>query len=475
MTGYFLLGAGAAAIIFVPSSRVWGKRHAFIIGLVLVVASSFWAANVGSNYNSMIGARVVQGIGCAPYESMLNAAIGDLYFVHQRGWRMAFANLAIFGSAFFTPIITGKITRVMGWYWTMYFVGIFAAVSLPALFLMCPETAYRRAARFNTDLASGSTSSSEEPKNEPENVTAVSGPLEYPGAKIAGITILPSFSPQPVGNANTTLKTFRQSLSLFDGTKTDDSFLTLLFRPLCLIGNPTFIWACFIQGTMIGWTIFIGVIIAAIFIGPPNFWNEAQAGYAYTGAFIGAVFGFGISGIMSDLSAKALTRANKGVYEPEFRLYLVIPMFITGAIGLYGFSITGSQVLSGKYSAFIPLMFFGFEVCSMVIGTVASALYVVDAYRDISIEAFTLMIIFKNFFSYILTYYAVDWVVQGGERTMIIVSSVQMGVCALTIPMYFWGKRCRSFYARHDVFAPLTAISNALGGKSETNVVTSVA
>ena len=40
MTGYFLLGVGAAAVFFVPSARVWGKRHAFVLGLVILVFSS---------------------------------------------------------------------------------------------------------------------------------------------------------------------------------------------------------------------------------------------------------------------------------------------------------------------------------------------------------------------------------------------------------------------------------------------------
>lgn len=46
------------------------------------------------------------------------------------------------------------------------------------------------------------------------------------------------------------------------------------------------------------------------------------------------------------------------------------------------------------------------------------------------------MIIFKNIFSFILTFYAYDWLIFGGiEKTMVAISSVQVVVCALTIPM----------------------------------------
>lgn len=64
------------------------------------------------------------------------------------------------------------------------------------------------------------------------------------------------------------------------------------------------------------------------------------------------------------------------------------------------------------------------------------SLYVVDAHRDIAIEAFTCLIIFKNFFTFGLTFSAYDWLVANGvHSTFIIISSIQVGVCLLSIPM----------------------------------------
>lgn len=40
-------------------------------------------------------------------------------------------NFALFGGAFMTPVVVGKITTVMGWRWPFYFVGIFAGVCVP--------------------------------------------------------------------------------------------------------------------------------------------------------------------------------------------------------------------------------------------------------------------------------------------------------------------------------------------------------
>merc|ERR1711881_390840 len=138
LTGWHLVGVAVGGFIFVPSSRVWGKRHTFLLGTAIVIFSSAWSGASGLDYTSMLWARVFQGIGLAPFEALVNATVGDLYFVHERGKRMALTNLAVFGGAFFTPILVGKITDSIGWEWSFNFVAIFAGVLLPFLIFFVP-------------------------------------------------------------------------------------------------------------------------------------------------------------------------------------------------------------------------------------------------------------------------------------------------------------------------------------------------
>lgn len=84
LTGYHLCGVGVAGLFFVPSARVWGKRHLFLLGNIIVIFSCAWAGASKNNYNSLLWARIVQGVGLAPFEALVNAAVGDLYFVHVR-------------------------------------------------------------------------------------------------------------------------------------------------------------------------------------------------------------------------------------------------------------------------------------------------------------------------------------------------------------------------------------------------------
>lgn len=369
---------------------------------------------------------------------------------------MALSNLALFGGAFFTPVLVGKITHSIGWPWSFYMIAIFCGAMLPFVFFFVPETAFRRNDAFNTDI------------NGQEFVQLNSLPTSKDGYEVQGSRVSanrsspssyvpasveksPAKSPNNQTNVLTLPKvSFARSLLPFNGRKSDESFFKLVLRPLPLFLHPAVLWACLIQGALIGWTVMIGVVLAAIFLGPPLWFDEEKTGYMYTGPFIGAVLGFLLAGLLTDWSARIMTRRNRGVYEPEFRIVLVLAQLVVGCAGLYGFGATAGNV--NKFGWFWPDFFYALEVMGMVLGAVASALYIVDAHRglfiliwirladqvtgDIAIEAFTCLLVFKNLFSFGLTWRAYPWLVSGGiHKIFYIIASVQVVICLLSIPM----------------------------------------
>ena len=157
---------------------------------------------------------------------------------------MAFSNLSLYGGAFFTPVIVGIATDRIGWEWTFWLVAIFSGILFPFLVLFVPETAYRRPAYLNLDTTSkedlastASTANSNEREKDRDEVQEP--PLKEPFLK----TLLP-----------------------FNGRKTDDTFWKILIRPLLLLFHPAIFWGMLTQGTLIGWTVMIGVDIAFIYI-----------------------------------------------------------------------------------------------------------------------------------------------------------------------------------------------------------------
>ncbi|KAL9014951.1 MAG: hypothetical protein Q9173_000405 [Seirophora scorigena] len=296
---------------------------------------------------------------------------------------MALSNLALFGGAFFTPVLVGKITHTIGWEWSFYLVAIFAGALLPLVFFFVPETAFNRPAnQYLETLQDGASNRPTEDQHFPTtNLISDKGhpdtsnptSFEKHDYEAKTHTASPeSIRPQP-------RITFAQSLLPFNGRKSNANFFKLALRPFPLFLHPAVLWACLIQGTLIGWTVMIGVVLAAIFLGPPLWFNEVQTGYMYIGPFVGAVVGFIISGFLADWSTKLMIKRNKGIYEPEFRIVLVAVQLVFGCVGLYGFGVTAQNV--ERYGWFLPDMFFAFEVAGMVMGAVSSALYIVDAHR----------------------------------------------------------------------------------------------
>ncbi|KEF63053.1 uncharacterized protein A1O9_01029 [Exophiala aquamarina CBS 119918] len=437
LTAYHLVGVGVAGWLFVASARVWGKRHLFLFGALLMVASSAWGGSTHSNHNyaSLLWSRIFQGVALAPFEALVNACVGDLYFVHERGLRMAITNTCLFGGAFLTPVFVGMIAANMGWQWSFYLLAIFMALGFLLVLFFVPETAYRRDHALELDLlANDSNDAIQTPTVYAEEVSE---------EKTAQTTTIPQ-------SAVPAKATFLQQMMPFNGRKTDENFFKLLFRPFPLFFHPAVMWACLIQGVIIGWTVMVGVILSLIFLGPPLFFNEEKAGKMYTSAFIGSVLGLILSGVYSEVVTNFMIRRNKGKYEPEFRILLVLPTMVTAAIGLYGFGITANDVK--RYGWIVPEVFLAFIIISMVMGAIASAQYLLDAHRDIAVEAFTNLLIFKNMFSFILAYNAYNWVFKIRIRHLFIIfGSLEVAICFLAVPMYIYGKKNRDYFHRHDI------------------------
>lgn len=237
LTGYQLLGVAVGGLLFVPSSRVWGKRHAFLIGNILCIITAIWGGASNHNYKSLLAARFFQGIALAPFEALVNAVVGDLYFVHERGKRMALTNFCVFGGSFMTPIIVGKMSHTLGWQWTFYFVAIFSGVMFPFMFFFVPEVAFKREDKFNTDIIvweSGvmgvrADRTNTDPEKKVEDSSSGSGRIPEE-TTTTGLTTLPK------------RKTFWESLKPFDGRKTDENFFKLALRPFPLMFHPAVFW-----------------------------------------------------------------------------------------------------------------------------------------------------------------------------------------------------------------------------------------
>jgi MFS family permease len=65
----------------------FGRRPVILVCLALLCASSVWAGEANS-YNSLLAARLFQGVGGGAADTLAPDVVGQIFFVHQRGRAM---------------------------------------------------------------------------------------------------------------------------------------------------------------------------------------------------------------------------------------------------------------------------------------------------------------------------------------------------------------------------------------------------
>jgi hypothetical protein len=170
-------------------------------------------------------------------------------------------------------------------------------------------------------------------------------------------------------------------------------------------------------------------------------------GYLSVGPFLGGLLGSIILGATLDPLIKWCAKKNKGVYEPEYCLLGMIPS-VTIVIGLCLFGHFAEQGASFYLTAF----FHGMDLFGIVTAAISASSYILDAFRDISGEIFIMNMVFKNFLFYAFSYFVNDWTAQKGPAIPFYVFGGVSGAMIITTPLFFfWGKRYRSFWCRHNL------------------------
>jgi MFS family permease len=245
-----------------------------------------------------------------------------------------------------------------------------------------------------------------------------------------------------------TRKPYIKRLAVFSGRYTEKSFLSLIIAPITICIYPATLWSAVTLSFATAWQVVVSFVLSEVFSAPPFSLSTAQIGYIYAGPVSGALIGAAICGMLSDRVAEICARKNNGIYEPEFRLFLVVGIAFFMGLGFFLFGIlieAGKSPVVAAVAWGISLI--GFQFCSTAIGT-----YMVDGYERISIEVFIISMIFKNFLFFGFTFFINGWIARWGPARMFnCIGGIQLGICALTIPVYIYGKICRHAFGHHGV------------------------
>ncbi|KAJ6445405.1 polyketide synthase [Purpureocillium lavendulum] len=320
---YLLLGF--VNIWWMPTANILGRRLVYLTTTALCLATGFWLAAVHGTAQWMLN-MIVNGIGTSAYQAIVQLAIFDMFFVHERGRMLSVYLFAQQLGSIIGLITGGSMSDTVGWRWSQRICGLGFTVVLLMFFFSFEETLFPRflfsqgaAPRVNrvpdteSSLPGRSTSKNELGETTQQVQSSVSAG-QFPRR-----TYLETLKPWTRYPQNKT------------------TFWQYFRRPFFLWGFPNVVIAGFIYafGATAGIVSF-NTISEILTEAPYNF-STTSTGLVFFAALVGNIVGWSI-GVASDHVVIALSRRNGGVKEPEMRLYMLAPCFVLAAAGymLYG-------------------------------------------------------------------------------------------------------------------------------------------
>ncbi|KAK0936286.1 hypothetical protein LTR29_012124 [Friedmanniomyces endolithicus] len=438
-TAWLILTLGLCVFFFNPAAKIWGKRPIYVVASVVLLIVSIWGS-VANTYSSFLGSRILGALGMAPYEVLVQATISDLYFVHERATRIAMWNLFLLCGIAGAGFISGYIIENLGYKWTFGLCAILFGVFGVGIIFFVPETTYIRQGVTSEVLAKTGIQDQERgAENEKFDEKGMHVEYRQLSKRITGN----GSSPDAATEAP---YTYVRSLALFTGRYTDAAIWKIFARPFIMFFYPCVLWAFLIYGTTLTWIVVFSVVNGVIFTAPPYNFSVGQAGLTSLSPFLLCILGEVISGPLNDWICVKMARRNHGIYEPEFRLVLMLVVVVLGTAGFYGFGATVHYVT--HWSG--PVLTYGLANMSLAFASTCVFGYVLDCYPRLAEEAFV-AINTRNLLTFGLTYFVQSWLQEAGAPAVFnILGSCFLAVCCLTIPLWVFGKRIRSWVARNQ-------------------------
>ncbi|RDW88533.1 MFS general substrate transporter-23 [Coleophoma cylindrospora] len=403
---------GTGNLIWMPLVNKYGRRPVYMISYVIYLVCAIWAACT-TGYGSFLAARIFMGFGSGAAETMAPLSIADIFFLHERGLIMAMYSCALVCGVSGGIIIAGLITINHPWR-TIYYVAIaLIGATLLLAFFTFPETVYRRS--IDIDESHEPTVSD---KQNAKDATQIE-------------TSQSSSIPQK--------KTYIQTLNVFSGTFTEESFWKLFVRPFALILLPPILWCSLVQSVTIGFIVAVTSNVASAYSTAYNM-KPYETGLCFIAALIGALIGIFCGGYLGDQTADFLTRRNGGIREPEMRLPAMMFSLISTPLSLVLYGV-GIQY---KLHWMCPTVGIALLNFSVVQGTNVALVYCIDSYRPIAGEVTLTTMAFKSAFGFLLSFYTNPWVeISGYQNAYGAMAGISAAVLLFWIPLYIWGKQIR--------------------------------
>ncbi|CAH0055263.1 unnamed protein product [Clonostachys solani] len=447
---------GLGSIILIPFALKYGRRPIYIFSTVLQFALSIWSAKMQTVADIML-INILQCFFGSLAETIVQMTIADLFFVHQRGKMNAFYIWTWYVATYLGILIAGFVAKGQGWRWIWWWNVIFFGITIFVVFFGYEETKY--IPPFPTSLPQST---------EPHDTALPNADGEKVDVKTSdqGVaklhrSIREAEQDSPVNlhtvhiNPDIPVKTYWQRLAILTTTSSSEggaqSFLRHTWQPLVLLGTiPAVAFAALVYGILTGLGDTMSATLSTYLPEPPYNFNSDQIGLMSIPRMIGSTIG-PLVGPLSDWWIVYLARRNKGIYQPETRLWCIIPflVFVPAGSLMFGIGLNNSVPW--------PVIAVGLALYQVGITSINTIVltYLTDCYQDIIGDALVGVTVVRNTFSTAFVFAVTPWAAKVGIKWVMVTILVIACVILLFFIVFIkWGNMFRArFASRYHYYA----------------------
>lgn len=118
-TGLYMMGLGLGSVVASPTAILYGKRPVYLVSIILYISSAVWCA-VSPNYASLVVARIFMGFAVSPVECLPSATVAEIFFLHERAYRLGIYTLLLLGGKNLVPLVSAAIIQGLSWRWVFW-------------------------------------------------------------------------------------------------------------------------------------------------------------------------------------------------------------------------------------------------------------------------------------------------------------------------------------------------------------------